>query len=200
MRKFVRRHRAGVAAATIATLSLVSGLGVAVWQAKAARARPAGPRRPGFLQNVFLLSDPDRAEGEKLTARDLLDRGAARVEAELADQPLLHAEMQSLLGTVYQQLSLYPQAKGLFEKALATREPLLPEADPQLAESYRRLVRSSTARRSTPRPAAISIAPWPFTTQRRSLVGRPRARERVWRTWRAPRATSKRPAPWASAW
>jgi serine/threonine-protein kinase len=140
VRKFVRRHRAGVAAAAIATLSLLSGLGVAVWQAQAARAQARrAEAAQGFLQNVFLLSDPDRAKGEKLTARDLLDRGAARVEAELADQPLLRAEMQSLLGTVYQQLSLYPQAKGLFEKALATREPLLPEADPQLAESYRRL-------------------------------------------------------------
>jgi serine/threonine protein kinase len=140
LRKFVRRHRTGVAAAAIAAASLVAGLGIALWQARAARAQARrAEAAQSFLQNVFLLSDPDRAKGENLTARDLLDRGAARVDVELARQPELRAEMQGLLGNVYSQLSLYPQAQELLEKSLRERERVLDGDDPLLAASHQRV-------------------------------------------------------------
>jgi tetratricopeptide (TPR) repeat protein len=39
--KFVRRHRVGVAASALAVLSLVSGLGAAIWEARVARSKEA---------------------------------------------------------------------------------------------------------------------------------------------------------------
>jgi eukaryotic-like serine/threonine-protein kinase len=139
-RKFVERNWMGVAATALALSLLLAGLGAALFQAREARAQASrAEQAQRFLASVFLLADPDRAEGAELTARDLLDRGAARVDAELVGQPELHAEMLTLLGEVYAQLAVHPEAQGLFERALAIRERRLEDDDPELAASYRRL-------------------------------------------------------------
>jgi len=136
--KFIERHRVGVAAAILVALSLVGGLAAALWQARTARAEARrAEEAQRFLTSVFLEADPDQAKGAQLTARDLLDRGAARVDGELADQPELRTEMQMLLGNVYFQLALYPEAQKLFAQALAIRKHYFDASDPQLAESYR---------------------------------------------------------------
>ncbi len=138
--KFIERHRVGVAAAILVVLSLVGSLAMALVQARAAHAQALrAEQAQHFLESVFLEADPDRSQGTQLTARDLLDRGAARVDKELANQPELRAEMLTLLGNVYFQLALYPEARSLFEKALALRKDLYDESDPELAESYKRL-------------------------------------------------------------
>ncbi len=138
--KFVERHRWGVAAATLIALSLVAGLAAALWQARAARAQAQrAEEAQQFLTSIFRIADPDQSKGAQLTARDLLDSGAARVDDELVDQPELHAEMLKVLGNVYFQLALYPEALKLYEKALAIRRTLSDEPSWELAESYRRV-------------------------------------------------------------
>jgi eukaryotic-like serine/threonine-protein kinase len=140
MAKFVQRHRVSVAAAVLVVLSLVGGLAAALWQARVARGQARrAEEAQRFLTSVFLEANPDQAKGAQLTARDLLDRGAARVDDELADQPELHAEMLKVLGNVYFQLALYPEALKLHEKALAIRRELSEEPSWELAESYRRV-------------------------------------------------------------
>ena len=45
-----------------------------------------------FLQGLFAVSDPSESKGETITARELLDEGAERVERELAaDRRVLSA-------------------------------------------------------------------------------------------------------------
>src|SRR6185295_16735424 len=86
--KFVERHRWGVAAAALIALSLVGGLTAALWQARAARAQAQrAEEAQRFLTSIFRVAEPDQSKGAQLTARDLLDSGAARVDRELADQP-----------------------------------------------------------------------------------------------------------------
>jgi len=138
--KLFERHRLGVAAAALIALSLVGGLAGALWQARVARAQARrAEEAQQFLTSIFRVADPDQSKGAQLTARDLLDRGAARVDGELAEQPELRAEMQKVLGNVYFQLGLYPEALKLYEKSLAIRKRLSGESDPELAESYRRV-------------------------------------------------------------
>lgn len=145
--KLVRRHRLAVAAGAAAVVAMLAGTAVSLWQAGiAARERDAARRqatRAGeaqrFLESIFLGADPDRSQGAKLTARELLDRGAARVDEALAGEPELRAEMLTLLGNVYQQLALYGEARGLFEQALSLRRELHGEGHPEVAVSYRRL-------------------------------------------------------------
>jgi tetratricopeptide (TPR) repeat protein len=52
-----------------------------------------------------------------VSARELLDRGAARVQRDSTLEPGQRAEIDATLGRIYYQLALYEQAKGLQEGA-----------------------------------------------------------------------------------
>jgi serine/threonine-protein kinase len=128
--KFVRRHVAGVAAAALALVSLVAGLGAAVWQARIARAERDRARIEAakatetarFLSALFENADPSRARGEKLTVREVLDRGAARLERDLAGQPVTQAALLALIGSVYRDLGLLEPARRALDDALRIAE------------------------------------------------------------------------------
>ncbi|MGH7527388.1 MAG: serine/threonine-protein kinase, partial [Gemmatimonadales bacterium] len=121
-RRFVRRNRVGVAAAAVVVGALIAGLAGTAWQARAAsrEARRADQVRQ-FVVELFQVSDPDRAKGDTITARALLDRGAERLDTELAAEPELRAEMLAVLGGIYQKLGVYDRARPLLEEALAVR-------------------------------------------------------------------------------
>jgi tetratricopeptide (TPR) repeat protein len=130
IRKFVRRHRAAVAATTIAILALVTSSVLAtagmlrasraeqLAQAEAATAQQV----TGFLVELFRLADPRAAQGRDMMARDLLDRGAQRVRAELAAQPELQTRVMTTIGSVYQRLGLYAESESLLVDALHVAE------------------------------------------------------------------------------
>lgn len=132
-RKFVRRHRAGVVAAGIALLALLLGLGAAtagLLRARAAERRAleeaASSRQViAFLESAFKISSPEEARGRAVTAREVLDNGAARIETELADQPRVRATLMYTLAGVYRNLGLYDQAVALIEKTIALNQRLL---------------------------------------------------------------------------
>ena len=77
-----------------------------------------------FLVDLFKVSDPSEARGNTVTAREMLDKGAARVEQDLAKEPAIQATLMDTLGTVYMGLGLYGQARPLLDSALATRRTL----------------------------------------------------------------------------
>jgi len=88
-----------------------------------------------FLVDLFKISDPSEARGNTVTAREMLDKGAGRVQTELAKEPAVQARLMDTLGTVYMGLGLYPQARPLLDQAVATRRRL-PGADPlELSDS-----------------------------------------------------------------
>ena len=121
LRKFVKRHRVAAVAGVLVLLSLVGGLGLALWQAgvaqrhaaeaqaQAARAEretrraEAQARRAeqtkNFVVSLFEQSNPERSEkGAQLTAIDLVRDAAARVERELNDAPESQAELRVAIG------------------------------------------------------------------------------------------------------
>ncbi len=121
--KLVSRHRLVVATLAISALAVLSGLGVALQQAHLARREAARQRTVSeFLAGLFEVSDPDVAQGETITARALLDRGARRFESELASEPALAAEMMRLVGGLYRKLGLYQPAEELLERAVTLSE------------------------------------------------------------------------------
>ncbi|MBV9726974.1 MAG: tetratricopeptide repeat protein [Gammaproteobacteria bacterium] len=81
-----------------------------------------------FLVDLFKLSDPSEARGNTVTAREMLDKGAARVDQELAKEPAIQATLMDTLGTVYMGLGLYAEARPLLDRAVATRRGL-PKVD-----------------------------------------------------------------------
>ncbi len=77
-----------------------------------------------FLIDLFQDVDPWAGDGNTVTAREILDRGAERIEHQLSDQPELRASLLDAVGTVYLHLGLFEQARPLLEAALTARETL----------------------------------------------------------------------------
>lgn len=127
LRKFVARHPVGIPLGSAAVVALVVASAIALQQAREARTAAALARLEAakatqtrdFVASLFEFAGPDKSLGERLTARQLLDLGAARVDQELAGQPELHAEMLLLLATTYSQIAQYEAALPLAERATA---------------------------------------------------------------------------------
>jgi len=141
--KFVLRHKIAVVAAAAAFLALVVfsiGMG---WLAKrASRARVAAEqqqltaeREAQFLASIFSAATPEQAKGQEVTARQLLDQGARRVDSELASEPEVQATMLDNLGHAYDRLGLYEQARPLLERAYEFRKHNLSAGSLDLAQS-----------------------------------------------------------------
>jgi len=143
LRKFVKRHRTGVAAGAVVAIAIVLGIaGTAVGLVRAVRAERTATLEAAtatqvsdFLVELFEVSDPDRSRGNTITAREILDSGAARVADELADQPQTQARLMSTIGKVYRNLGLYEDAGPLLRTALDLRRRVLGADDPSVAAS-----------------------------------------------------------------
>jgi eukaryotic-like serine/threonine-protein kinase len=180
VRKFVRRNRVTVVAAGIALVAVLGGAAAAAAglvqarreqaraEAAAEEARVAAEtadRVTGFLVDLFEVSSPGEARGSTVTAREILDRGAARIDTELGAQPLVQARLKNVIGTVYHQLGLYGQAVPLLESAAAVAEaaagpyhPLVADALTTLGVTYRQLARYADAERVLSRALVIQRA------------------------------------------
>ncbi|MGD9902091.1 MAG: tetratricopeptide repeat protein [Vicinamibacterales bacterium] len=129
--KFVRRHALPVGAGIAATVLLLAFTGYASWQsARLARERDRAQLQAGtaeavsaFLVDLFRQADPDQTRGMPVTARELLDRGAAGAAA-LPGDPRVRARLMATLGAVYQSLGLYDESRTLLQGALTGYEAL----------------------------------------------------------------------------
>jgi eukaryotic-like serine/threonine-protein kinase len=145
LRKFVRRHRAGVAAGTAAALvlpALTVSLAVQVRQVsrerdRANREAEASRRVADFMTTMFKVSDPSEARGKAITAREILDQATADIETGLSGDPALRSRLAGTMGSVYTSLGLYAKARPLLEQALAQRRATLGPEAPETLESMR---------------------------------------------------------------
>ena len=141
--KFVARNKAGVASVSTIFALLVSLVVVSLSQsARVSQERDVAQREArkaaeisNFLKGVFEVSNPSESLGETVTAKELLDTGAERIEDELTDQPEIQAEMMRVIGNAYKGMGLYTQSEPLLERSVATRRALYPEPDSNLALS-----------------------------------------------------------------
>ena len=141
--KFLRRNRWPVtAAASFVVLLLIFAVSMAFQARRVAEERDQARRQRdraeqvvGFLEQIFDVSDPFSPDGEVITAREILERGAERIGSELAGEPETRATLMNSIGRVYAGLGLYDRAEPLVREALKTRIELLPGDDPLVAES-----------------------------------------------------------------
>lgn len=117
--RFISRNRIAVIAGSIAALSLCTGLGVALWQAERAREEARLTQSvQSFVSSLFDANDPQQAQGRDVTAKELLARGAKRLDTELKDQPLVLARLQHEIGGLYIQLGDNVTARPHLERSL----------------------------------------------------------------------------------
>ncbi|MAS53045.1 MAG: hypothetical protein CMJ44_00175 [Pimelobacter sp.] len=141
---FARRHRVGLAAtvASLLAVGLVTALAFARVSAERDRAQTEADKAAevsAFLASILEGADPYQAAGDTLSAFDLLERGAARIEEDLADQPDVQAAMQHVMGGVYENLGRYEEAEALLVAALDTRRRLYGSDHLDVAETERAL-------------------------------------------------------------
>ena len=139
-REAQRRTRRLIAIASAMTVGMIATTGLAAYalvqraaaQRQSIRAEAeaeTAKQTTKFLVDLFRISDPSEARGNTVTAREMLDKGAARIDTELSRQPVIQATLLDTVGTVYMGLGLYKQARPLLERSVGTRRRLL-NADP----------------------------------------------------------------------
>ena len=131
--KFVKRHWLPVSAAAAATFMIVAfsvttyvqSVRIAAERDRVEQQREVAEHEraraeevSSFLVNLFKLSDPGENRGNRVTAREILDSGAKRLQAGLQDQPATKAALLSTVGGVYDSLGQFRDALPLLDEAL----------------------------------------------------------------------------------
>ena len=134
--KFVRRHKAAVGVAIVGAVALVAfSIGMGLLAKRATREGFAAQREAQFLESIFEASTPQQARGREITARELLDQGAKRVDRELAGDPEMQGRMLNNIGNAYSTLGHYDQAERLLERAYALRRKTLGDENTEVADT-----------------------------------------------------------------
>ncbi len=148
VRKFVRRHRTGVATAAVAVTALIASAVMAtvgLVRARQAEARASAEAETAqsvsdFVVGLFSVFDPEAPRGSvpagDITARELLGRGATRAREELEAQPEQRGRILYTIGRAYLSIGLFPDAIEQLRDAAAAREAVLPADAPELIETY----------------------------------------------------------------
>jgi len=135
-------------AASVAGMAITSTLAGAAWLARndAERQRvraeaeaETARQTTRFMVDLFKVSDPSEALGNTITARAILDKGAARIDSELVDQPAIQATLMDTMGTVYTSLGLYDAALPLVRQAYEKRQKLWGHDHEEVASSLSHL-------------------------------------------------------------
>ncbi|MFQ5805045.1 MAG: tetratricopeptide repeat protein [Phycisphaerae bacterium] len=151
--KFMRRHALGVSAAAVVVLALTGGILGTSWQAHIAQVAERRAEDEAetarevseYLTRVFEVSDPlfssipGARKGTEVTAGEILQAGAERIEAELKDRPAVQAAVMNTIGNVYANLDAYDEAERLLQRALEIRRQTFGDEHPDVAASLQSL-------------------------------------------------------------
>lgn len=134
LHKLIQRHRVSATLVLVSLLAIIGfGLGMSLLyrqsQANLARAVTAeelasqeaetANQVAAFLENLFRESNPRTSSGQDLTARQMLEAGADRVEEELKDFPVVQARLMQIMGQAFRDIGQYDDGTRLLEQALA---------------------------------------------------------------------------------
>ncbi|MGO8856481.1 MAG: protein kinase domain-containing protein [Steroidobacteraceae bacterium] len=118
--KFVRRHWVGVTMTLSLLLALIGGSAGIAWQAvRAEREAQRATTIKDFLVGVFRASDPriaaDKPRGE-ITARELLDASAKKIDASFAQHPSTQIELLGVTADIYRELDETRRSSALYAR------------------------------------------------------------------------------------
>jgi serine/threonine-protein kinase len=124
--KLIRRHRLAFSVGLLLAVSVVAGVaGIALQGREAARQRDlarvqahAAQEVARFLGDLFGAADPYGSDAGQVTARQLLERGEARIRVALDDEPAVRAELFAVMARAYVGIGEVDRAIRLAEEAL----------------------------------------------------------------------------------
>jgi eukaryotic-like serine/threonine-protein kinase len=119
-RKFVRRNLVLVAASTAVGVATVGGVAASLWQAAQVKAEAQRANViKNFLIGVLSASDPrlpsDKPRGQ-ITARELLDASAEKIDKEFAAYPEVQFDLLDYFADIYTTFSEGQRSDAMREK------------------------------------------------------------------------------------
>ncbi len=150
-RKFVLRHRAGVATAAALLLSVMAGAGTALWQARIAiTERERAEDVKDFVAAIFREANPYDGSGkQQLSAVDLLKQADKRLATALAGHSGARVELSNMIGESLLALGDVAAAEPVIVRAVAEATPAL---GPSHLQTLRALLLQSQVHRLRGRP------------------------------------------------
>ncbi|MFO1324973.1 MAG: serine/threonine-protein kinase [Burkholderiales bacterium] len=139
LRKLVARNRIAFGAAATIAVALVAGTTVALWQAREARreaARASAVQQ--FVVDLFRANSADQLDPQRArrtTARELLDRGVARIGDAFGGQPEARLALVATFAQLYLELGLWTDAVELSTQQVTLARSLYGGNDLRVADA-----------------------------------------------------------------
>jgi len=141
LKRYVRRHRIGVAAGGAVVAALFTGLTLAVsgW-IKVRQEQQATNEVTGFLQDVLSQADVHneatwQAPNRDIRLLDVVNQASERIDGTFEDQPLVEAAIRLTIGKVYAGLGETESAETNLRKAHETLKSNAGPLDPRTSEA-----------------------------------------------------------------
>ncbi|HEY5805360.1 MAG TPA: serine/threonine-protein kinase [Lysobacter sp.] len=125
--KLFSRHRLALAGMFAFAVALLAGTASTLWQARQVTAEAERARREAvsaeaatvFLERLFASAMPLDGSGNKMTAKELLERGAKRARIEFRNDPELRFRLLATIGQNYAAIGEDSTSVELFREALS---------------------------------------------------------------------------------
>ena len=165
IRKFVRRHRLGVAAGAIVALALIAGLALATsgmirakQAERIARQEAATSKKVSELLIGLIDAMNTGVPGYATSQEQILDRAVQRIDRELADEPALRARLMGYVAGSYASVGR-PGESGRGVPGAPPARSLLARSDPRPPRRVRGGSRQPRPRPSASRGSARGLEP-----------------------------------------
>ncbi|HEX3123230.1 MAG TPA: serine/threonine-protein kinase [Rhodanobacteraceae bacterium] len=123
VRRFVTRNRAASIVAAIAFVMIATGSWLAIDRLRVERDRATAASATSrattdFLVGLFTVTDPGENRGERLTANQILERGAQQLQSHPSEDPSVDAAVAIEIGRVYTSLGEGKRANAVLTAAI----------------------------------------------------------------------------------
>jgi serine/threonine protein kinase/tetratricopeptide (TPR) repeat protein len=144
LRKFVRRNRHAVLAASLVSAALLIGTAVSTWQWLEAKAGRSQARKQTdiakainrfFIKDMLSAATPEEALGKKITVEEVLKNAELKIDAAFPSETEEAAAVRMALASAYKSLALYDKAEPHAQRALDIRQKLLGPDAPDTLEA-----------------------------------------------------------------
>jgi tetratricopeptide (TPR) repeat protein len=149
VRKWSWRHRGvvtAVAMSTILALALSSAFILYEWRLARAREQEAVKSaaiataiKDFLIKDLLTAATPGEAQGHTVTAEEVLDKAAQRIDTAFPGQPEVEAAVRMAIGSAYNSLGLNAKAEPHVQRALTLRQQVLGPEHPDTLETLEEL-------------------------------------------------------------
>ena len=102
----------------LSAFALVSRRQAIVQRDIATEKTATAERTADFVESLFEVSDPSEARGAKISAIEVLDKGADRISGALENEPNVKAQLLTTLSRVYLGLGSYKRGEELIRQSM----------------------------------------------------------------------------------